>query len=47
MPEANRENLVRMIALKERVPDLIIVPAHDMRGFARMPRLSSMTASSR
>lgn len=35
----NRENLFRIIALKERLPDLIIVPAHDMRGFDRMPRL--------
>jgi N-acyl homoserine lactone hydrolase len=45
--EANSENLLRMIALKERLPELIIVPAHDMRAFAEMPRLSSMTASSR
>ena len=45
--KANRENLLRMIALKERLPELIIVPAHDMRAFAEMPRLSSMTASSR
>ena len=47
--EANRENLLRMIALKERLPELIIVPAHDMRAFAEMPRLSkpsSMTDSS-
>jgi N-acyl homoserine lactone hydrolase len=29
--EANSENPLRMIALKERLPDLIIVPAHDMR----------------
>ena len=35
----NRENLLRIIALKERLPDLIIVPAHDMRGFDKMPRL--------
>src|SRR5262249_12881434 len=31
--EGNRENLLRIIALKERLPELIIVPAHDMRGF--------------
>lgn len=35
----NRENLLRIIALKERLPDLIIVPAHDRRGFDKMPRL--------
>ena len=38
-PAANRENLLRIIALKERLPDLIIVPAHDMRGFDRIPPL--------
>ena len=47
--EANRENLLRMIALKERLPELIIVPAHEMRAFAEMPRLpkpGSITPSS-
>lgn len=34
-----RDNLLRMIAIKERLPDLIIVPAHDMRAFAKLPRL--------
>jgi glyoxylase-like metal-dependent hydrolase (beta-lactamase superfamily II) len=34
-----RQNLLRMIAIKERLPDLIIVPAHDMRAFAEMPTL--------
>jgi len=38
--EGNRENLLRMTALKERLPELIIVPAHDMRAFAQMPTLS-------
>jgi N-acyl homoserine lactone hydrolase len=38
--QGTRENLLRMIAIKERLPDLIIVPAHDMRAFAEMPRLS-------
>lgn len=36
----NRENMLRMIALTERLPGLIIVPAHDMRAFAEIPRLS-------
>jgi hypothetical protein len=38
-----------MIALKERLPELIIVPAHDMRAFAALPRLSrasNVTAAS-
>lgn len=36
----NRENLLRIIALKERLPELNIVPAHDMRAFAKMPKLA-------
>jgi hypothetical protein len=36
-----RQNLLRMIAIKERPPELIIVPAHDMRAFAEMPTLPS------
>ena len=39
-----RENLLRMIALKERLPELIIVPAHDIRRFAGMPKLAAATA---
>jgi N-acyl homoserine lactone hydrolase len=38
--EGNRENLLRMIAIKERLRELVIVPAHDMRAFAEMPKLS-------
>jgi glyoxylase-like metal-dependent hydrolase (beta-lactamase superfamily II) len=37
--EGNRENLLRMVALKERLPELIIVPAHDMRAFSHIPPL--------
>ncbi len=35
-----RTNLLRLIALKERFPDLVIVPAHDIRAFAQLPQLS-------
>ena len=45
--KANSENLLRMVALKERMPDLIIVPAHDMRAFAQMPRLSQAIGENR
>jgi glyoxylase-like metal-dependent hydrolase (beta-lactamase superfamily II) len=38
--DGNRQNLLRMVALKERLPELIIVPAHDMRAFANIPALS-------
>ena len=42
--EANSKNILRLIALKERMPDLIIVPAHDMRAFAQMPKLPQASA---
>jgi hypothetical protein len=38
--EGNRENMLRIIALEERLPNLRIVPAHEMRAFARIPNLS-------
>ena len=44
-PDGNRENLLRMIAMKERLPELIIVPAHDMRAFAVMPTLPAASHS--
>ena len=34
-----RENLLHMIAIKKRMPDLIIVPAHEMRAMAGLPTL--------
>ncbi|HYA05029.1 MAG TPA: MBL fold metallo-hydrolase [Xanthobacteraceae bacterium] len=40
-----RQNLLHMIAIKERLADLIIVPAHDMRAFAEMPTLPSASGS--
>jgi len=42
--ERNRENLLRMIALKERLPELIVVPAHDMRGFEQIPKFPVQAA---
>jgi hypothetical protein len=39
--EGTRENLLRVIAIKERLPELIIVRAHDIRAFAEMPTLYS------
>jgi N-acyl homoserine lactone hydrolase len=41
--DGTRENLLRMIALKERLPDLVVVPAHDMRAFAVIPALTAAT----
>jgi len=45
--EGTRENLLRMIAIKERLPELIIVPAHNMRAFAEMPTLSRASRKAR
>jgi glyoxylase-like metal-dependent hydrolase (beta-lactamase superfamily II) len=37
-----RDNLVRMSALWQRFPQIILAPAHDARGFAELPNPSSM-----
>jgi glyoxylase-like metal-dependent hydrolase (beta-lactamase superfamily II) len=37
--EGTRENLQRMSAVAARFPSMILVPAHDARGFARLPPL--------
>jgi len=34
-----RDNILRMASLASRFPDLVIVPAHDARAFASLPRL--------
>ena len=38
--QGTHENLLRMIALTERLPELMLVPAHDLRAFAELPPLS-------
>jgi N-acyl homoserine lactone hydrolase len=38
-PPGVRENLLRMAAIAARFPDVVLVPAHDQRGFAHLPRL--------
>jgi glyoxylase-like metal-dependent hydrolase (beta-lactamase superfamily II) len=40
-PSGVRDNLLRMAAIAARFPELVIVPAHDARGFAAMPRLAA------
>jgi hypothetical protein len=34
-----RDGILNKSAIAARLPDLILVPAHDARGFAEMPRL--------
>jgi glyoxylase-like metal-dependent hydrolase (beta-lactamase superfamily II) len=43
--DGTRENLLHVIAIKKRLPELVIVPAHDMRAFAGMPRLPEAAAA--
>jgi N-acyl homoserine lactone hydrolase len=38
-PEGVRAELLRMAAISARFPALTLVPAHDSRGFAELPRL--------
>lgn len=45
--EANSENLLRLVALKKRLPELIIVPAHDLRAFSQMPKLPQITTEAK
>jgi glyoxylase-like metal-dependent hydrolase (beta-lactamase superfamily II) len=39
--EMLRHSLLRMIAIHERYPEIAIVPAHDRRAYADIPRLLS------
>jgi len=39
-PGQVRDNLLRMYAVAQRLPDMILAPAHDARGFANLPLLS-------
>lgn len=43
-PEGNRQNILRMVSIMRRIPDLIVVPAHDQRAFAEMNQLPNVTA---
>lgn len=38
-PSSVRHDLLRMAAIAERFPELTLVPAHESRGFAVMPKL--------
>ena len=40
-PEGVRTSILRMAAIAARFPDLVVVPAHDRRGFAEMPVLAA------
>jgi glyoxylase-like metal-dependent hydrolase (beta-lactamase superfamily II) len=39
-PARVRTNMLRVAALAARFPEIVLVPAHDARGFDAMPRLT-------
>jgi glyoxylase-like metal-dependent hydrolase (beta-lactamase superfamily II) len=41
--DGTRQNLLRMASIVERIPEMIIVPAHDQRAFAEMGTLPNVT----
>ncbi|MND09911.1 hypothetical protein D3C83_336000 [compost metagenome] len=38
-PVGVREGITRVAAIAARIPDLVLVPAHDSRAFAELPEL--------
>jgi hypothetical protein len=42
-PEGTRQNLLKMVSVMQRIPELIIVPSHDQRAYAEMARLPNVT----
>jgi glyoxylase-like metal-dependent hydrolase (beta-lactamase superfamily II) len=44
-PAGVRENLMRMNAIATRFPEIALVPAHDARGFAKLPAFTDSSGS--
>ncbi len=44
-PEGVRNLLVRLHELKQAIPDLVVVPAHDRRVWDQLPKLTATTAA--
>ena len=42
-PDGTRQNILRMASIVERIPNMIVVPAHDQRAFADMAELPNVT----
>jgi N-acyl homoserine lactone hydrolase len=42
-PEGTRQNLLKMVSVMQRIPQMIVVPAHDQRAYAEMGRLPNVT----
>jgi glyoxylase-like metal-dependent hydrolase (beta-lactamase superfamily II) len=42
-PDGTRQNILRMASIVKRIPNMIVVPAHDQRAFADMAELPNVT----
>ena len=42
-PDGTRQNILRMASIVRRIPNMIVVPAHDQRAFADMAELPNVT----
>ena len=42
-PDGTRQNLLKMVSVTQRIPEMIVVPAHDQRAYAEMTRLPNVT----
>ena len=45
-PDGNRQNLLHMVSVMQRIPGMIVVPAHDQRAYAELDRLPNVTTKS-
>jgi N-acyl homoserine lactone hydrolase len=43
-PDGTRQNLLKMVSVMQRIPEMIVVPSHDQRAYAEMARLPNVTA---
>ena len=41
-PDGTRENLLKMVSVTQRIPEMIVVPSHDQRAYAEMGLLASV-----
>lgn len=42
-PDGTRQNLLKMVSVMQRIPQMIIVPAHDQRAYPEMAALPNVT----
>ena len=42
-PSPDTSDLLKMVSVMQRIPEMIVVPSHDQRGYAEMARLPNVT----